>query len=66
MTVIAKPVYCFGSFRYDAEQRVLFRDGAIVPLVPKAVETLEVLLEQRGRVVDKSELMRRVWPDAVV
>ncbi len=62
----AGQVYEFGSFRYDAGQRLLFRDGEVVPLVPKAVDTLHVLLERRGRVVDKDELMKLVWPDTVV
>jgi DNA-binding winged helix-turn-helix (wHTH) protein/TolB-like protein len=59
-------VYGFGPFRYDAGQRLLFREGELVPLVPKALETLHVLLERRGRVVDKAELMRLVWPDTTV
>jgi len=54
--------YEFGPFRYDAEQRLLFRAGEIVPLVPKAVDTLHILLERRGRVVEKAELMKLVWP----
>jgi DNA-binding winged helix-turn-helix (wHTH) protein/TolB-like protein len=62
----AGPVYGFGPFRYDAAQRLLFRDGELVPLMPKALETLQVLLDRRGRVVDKSQLMKLVWPDAVV
>jgi DNA-binding winged helix-turn-helix (wHTH) protein/TolB-like protein len=59
-------VYEFGPFRYDAGQRLLFREGALVPLVPKAVDTLQVLLEGRGRIVDKADLMRQVWPDTTV
>jgi DNA-binding winged helix-turn-helix (wHTH) protein/TolB-like protein len=62
----AGPVYGFGPFRYDAAQRLLFRDGELVPLMPKALETLQVLLERRGRVVDKPQLMKLVWPDTVV
>jgi imidazoleglycerol phosphate dehydratase HisB len=58
--------YKFGPFCYDAEQRLLFREGELVPLVPKALETLHVLLEHRGRVVEKSELMTLVWPDTHV
>ncbi|MEB2360509.1 MAG: winged helix-turn-helix domain-containing protein [Bryobacteraceae bacterium] len=54
--------YDFGPFRYDAEQRLLFRAGEIVPLVPKAADTLHVLLERRGRIVEKAELMKLVWP----
>jgi DNA-binding winged helix-turn-helix (wHTH) protein/TolB-like protein len=59
-------VYAFGPFHYDAEQRLLFRQGEVVPLVPKAIDTLHVLLEHRGRVVEKAELMKLVWPDTTV
>ncbi len=58
--------YAFGPFRYDAEQRLLFRGDELVPLAPKALETLHVLLERRGSVVEKSDLMKLVWPDTTV
>jgi TolB-like protein len=59
-------IHHFGPFGYDTEQRLLFRDGEMVPMVPKAIDTLHVLLERRGRVVEKAELMKLVWPDTVV
>ena len=59
-------IHRFGPFEYDSEQRLLLRDGEMVPLVPKAVDTLHVLIERRGRVVEKAELMKLVWPDPVV
>jgi DNA-binding winged helix-turn-helix (wHTH) protein/TolB-like protein len=59
-------VYQFGPFRYDSAQRLLFRDGELIPLVPKAIDTLQALLERRGQVVGKAELMKAVWPDCVV
>jgi Tol biopolymer transport system component/DNA-binding winged helix-turn-helix (wHTH) protein len=40
--------------------------GRPVPLEPKAFEVLLVLLERPGRLVEKRELLERVWPDAVV
>ena len=58
--------YEFGPYRYDPEQRLLFREGQAVPLAPKAIDTLHVLLEQRGRIVEKADLMKRVWPDTTV
>jgi len=61
-----KRASCFGPFRYDWEQRLLFREGETVPLAPKVAETLRVLLERRGTVVEKAELMRAVWPDTTV
>jgi DNA-binding winged helix-turn-helix (wHTH) protein/TolB-like protein len=62
----ATTAHTFGPFHYDAEQRLLFRQGEVVPLVPKAIDTLHVLLERRGRVVEKAELMKLVWPDTTV
>lgn len=59
-------VYEFGRFRFDAAQRMLFRDGELLPLMPKAAETLHALLKHRGRVVEKAELIRLVWPDCTV
>ena len=58
--------YLFGPFRYDSEQRLLFRDSELAPLAPKTIDTLHVLLERRGQVVEKAELMRLVWPDCTV
>lgn len=56
----------FGPFQYDLRQRLLFRDGVLVALAPKVGETLRVLLERHGSVVEKAELMREVWPDTTV
>jgi DNA-binding winged helix-turn-helix (wHTH) protein len=61
-----QPVYAFGPFRLIPAERVLRRDGEIIPLTPKALETLLALVEHCGRVVTKEELMRRVWPDTFV
>jgi DNA-binding winged helix-turn-helix (wHTH) protein/TolB-like protein len=59
-------VYRFGPFRYNSAERVLFRGDELIPLVPKAADTLQALLERRGQVVGKAELMKAVWPDCVV
>jgi len=58
--------YEFGPFRIDKLNHVLLRDGAAVPLKPKVFDTLVVLIESRDRVLDKNELMSRLWPDTVV
>ena len=59
-------MYEFGPFCLDTRERVLLRDGRPFPLKPKVYETLLALISQSGHVVDKEELMRRVWPDVVV
>jgi DNA-binding winged helix-turn-helix (wHTH) protein/tetratricopeptide (TPR) repeat protein len=59
-------VYAFGEWRLDAGQRLLFRAGTLVPLPPKVLETLLVLVEQHGRVVEKEEILSRLWPGTFV
>jgi TolB-like protein/DNA-binding winged helix-turn-helix (wHTH) protein/Flp pilus assembly protein TadD len=59
-------IYEFGPFRVDSRRRLLLREGNQVRLPAKAFEILLVLLEGKGRLVEKDELMRRVWPDSVV
>jgi TolB-like protein/DNA-binding winged helix-turn-helix (wHTH) protein/Tfp pilus assembly protein PilF len=60
------PVYGFGDWQLDAGQRLLFRSGTLVPLPPKVLEILLVLVERHGRIVEKEELLSRVWPDVIV
>jgi DNA-binding winged helix-turn-helix (wHTH) protein/tetratricopeptide (TPR) repeat protein len=62
----SKHIYEFGPFRLDANERVLIRAGKSVPLTLKAFDTLLALVENSGRVVEKEELLNRVWPDAFV
>ncbi|MCA1605856.1 MAG: winged helix-turn-helix domain-containing protein [Acidobacteria bacterium] len=45
---------------------MLYRNGDEIPMVPKAAETLLALLERRGKIVSKEELLEAVWPDTVV
>ncbi|CDM65449.1 tetratricopeptide repeat protein [Pyrinomonas methylaliphatogenes] len=59
-------VYEFGPFRLNARERILWRDDRLVPLAPKAIETLLALIERRGHVVSREELMARVWSEAFV
>lgn len=58
--------YEFGSFRLDVAERQLLNDGASVPLTPKAFEVLTVLVERAGHLVEKEELLDRVWADSFV
>jgi len=59
-------LYDFGPFRLDADNYALTRDGRPVTLTRKAVEMLIVLVENRGEVLEKEELLRRLWPDTTV
>jgi len=61
-----KRFYQFGEFHLDVAERVLLRDGKPVPLVPKALETLFVLVEKHGHIVEKEDLLKRVWSNTFV
>jgi len=58
--------YMFGPFRIDPTERVLRSNGDIVPLTPKVFEMLLALVESSGRVVQKKELLDRIWPGVFV
>ncbi len=58
--------YSFGPFRLDASECLLNLDGKPVPLAPKAFEALLMLVENAGQLVDKDDLMRRLWPGTFV
>lgn len=66
MKTPTKLFYEFGEFRLDTEKHRLLREGEIIAITPKAVETLTVLLQRRGRLVERDELMNEVWPDVAV
>lgn len=62
----AKHLYGFGPYSLDAEERVLLRDGRPIDLPPKDVETLLVLVEKAGHIVEKDELLEKVWPGVFI
>jgi DNA-binding winged helix-turn-helix (wHTH) protein/TolB-like protein len=66
MSQATKRIYEFGSFRLDSVRRLLSREGEPVPLTSKSFETLLALVESRGEILVKDELLSRVWPDTVV
>ena len=56
----------FGNFRFDNAKRVLWRNGELVYLPPRSADLLAVLLEHRGEVLERNELIDRVWQDTFV
>jgi DNA-binding winged helix-turn-helix (wHTH) protein/TolB-like protein/Tfp pilus assembly protein PilF len=58
--------YDFGRFRLNVAERVLLREGDVVPLTPKVFDILLTLVENSGQVVSKDDLMKRVWPNTFV
>jgi DNA-binding winged helix-turn-helix (wHTH) protein/TolB-like protein len=62
----SKAVYEFDRFRVCPANRLLLRDGEVVPLTSKVFDILLVFVENSGRVLEKEEMMRRVWQDSFV
>lgn len=61
-------IYEFGAFRLDERRRLLLSRGTgqTIPLTSKAMDTLMHLVERAGDVVDKSVLIKAVWPNVLV
>lgn len=62
----SKHLYRFGSYCLDPAERVLLREDQPVILPPKDLETLLVLVEKAGHIVEKEELLQKVWPGVFV
>ena len=58
--------YEFGPYRIDVDDGLLLLNGEVVALPPKTFDLLVVFAESGGRVITKTELMSRVWPDSFV
>jgi DNA-binding winged helix-turn-helix (wHTH) protein len=59
-------IYEFGEFRVDAVKRLLTKRGEVVPLAPKAFETLLYLARHPGELLEKEQMMRAIWADTTV
>src|SRR5438876_3294624 len=66
MTNGGKHFYEFGPFHLDPAEHLLIRGEQPIPLAPKAFETLLLLVESSGHVLQKNELMEALWPDSFV
>lgn len=59
-------LYEFGPFRLDPVERRLLRENDIVPITPKAFDTLYLLVRNSGHLLEKDEMIRALWPDTFV
>lgn len=59
-------IYEFGPLRLDVDKRQLLRAGQVVHLTAKAFDILFLLIQRRGQVVTKDEIMNAIWPDTQV
>ena len=66
MTPPANVAYAFGDFCLHISERALLRRGQPVSLTPKVFDALVLLVQNAGRLVEKDEFMRRLWPGTFV
>jgi len=58
--------YEFGPYRLIPSECRLLRDDQEIRLRPKLFELLTILIENRGHMVEKKDLINRLWPDSIV
>jgi len=66
MTPPTEHIFEFDGYRVICAKRRLLRGCEPVPLAPKAFDLLLLLLRRNGEVLEKDELMKRLWPDSFV
>lgn len=59
-------IYEFEDFQINFSERTLWHNGELIPLAPKVIETLCLLVENHGRLMTKDELMEELWADSFV
>lgn len=66
MSGVINRLYQFDGFCLDDQKRILLRGEKVIPLTPKAFETLLVLVQNSGQVLTKDQIMGAVWPGSFV
>ncbi len=60
-------IYEFGEFRLDSAEKQLRRTtGEVVTIPPKAFELLQFLVQNPRHLLEKNEIMDKVWTDSFV
>jgi DNA-binding winged helix-turn-helix (wHTH) protein len=66
METLRQKHFRFGDFELDVAKRLLLREGTPLSLNSKTFDLLLALLDRRGEVLTKDELLETVWPDQFV
>lgn len=59
-------IYEFGTFRLEATERRLLRDGLPIQLSARVFDLLLLLVQNEGHLIEKEEIMREIWPNSFV
>jgi DNA-binding winged helix-turn-helix (wHTH) protein len=66
MKVRADEEYEFGSYRLNVNECKLWRGTEEIKIRPKLFSLLLIFIEHHGRMLEKEELIRSLWPDSHV
>ncbi|WP_170300262.1 winged helix-turn-helix domain-containing protein [Pseudoduganella buxea] len=66
MTPMTPARFRFAAFELQLGQRLLLREGRLLPVTSRAFDVLAVLAARAGELVSKEELLAAVWPGLVV
>lgn len=66
MSPPARTRYRFGGFTLSPSRRSLRHEGREVPLIPRYLDLLLLLVEKRSVALHRQEILDRVWSDVVV
>src|SRR4030095_5721939 len=66
MEITGQFVYEFAEFRLDPANQLLLCNGVPVSLTRKVFNTLVLLVDRHGQLVEKDEFMRQLWPGTFV
>jgi predicted ATPase/DNA-binding winged helix-turn-helix (wHTH) protein len=66
MNETTETIFSFGEFELDTVKRLLLKSGQPVTIKPKAFDLLTALVEKRGQVLSKDELLETVWENQFV
>jgi Tol biopolymer transport system component/DNA-binding winged helix-turn-helix (wHTH) protein len=61
-----KYIYEFGDFRLDPAEQLLLQQGRAKALPPKVFETLLILVRSEGRLIEKDDFIKQLWPNVFV
>jgi Tol biopolymer transport system component/TolB-like protein len=59
-------IYQFGKFVLNTQEQTLSADGQVIHLPTKEFETLQMLVENNGKILSKDEMMSAIWKDTFV
>ncbi len=62
----SEQTFCFDAFTFHIQRRLVTEQGQPLRLGSRALDILQLLLENAGRVVSKEQLIAYVWPNSIV